>query len=320
LHLLDIRELRTYFYTDEGTVKAVDDVSFTVDEGEAVGLAGESGSGKTTIALSIMRLIKPPGKVTSGQILYKGEDLLTKTATQFDQVRWKEISMIFQGAMNALNPVYTVGNQIVEAILHHEETTTTEAWKTAERLLGLVGIDQSRARNFPHEFSGGMRQRAMIAMSLALNPGLVIADEPTTALDVIVERQIIDLIADLKRKLGLSILLITHDLSVISELCTKVAIFYAGQIAELSPVDDVLKEPLHPYTRGLLDAFLRVEGPKKKLQPIMGNPPNLLNPPTGCRFHPRCPFAMDICAVEEPKPTKVGERIVVCHLFTERSK
>jgi peptide/nickel transport system ATP-binding protein len=315
LHLLNIRDLRTYFYTNEGVVKAVDDVSFTVDEGEAVGLAGESGSGKSTVALSVMRLIKPPGKIVSGQILYKGEDLLTKRITQFDHVRWKEISMIFQGAMNALNPVYTVGDQIVEAIMHHDDTTTAEAWKTAERLLGLVGIDPSRAHNFPHEFSGGMRQRAMIAMALALNPSLVIADEPTTALDVIVERQILDLIGDLKRKLGLSILLITHDLSVISELCTKAVIFYAGQIAEISPVAAMLNEPLHPYTRCLLGAFLRVDGPKKKLEPIPGNPPSLLNPPTGCRFHPRCPYVMEICRLKEPKPTQMGERIVSCHLF-----
>jgi len=319
LHLLDIRNLKTHFYTLEGVVKAVDDVSFTVDEGEAVGLAGESGSGKSTVALSVMRLIKPPGKVVSGQILYKGEDLLGKRIAQFDDVRWKEISMIFQGAMNALNPVYTVGNQIVEAITHHEGTSSTEAWKTAERLLGLVGIDSSRAHSFPHEFSGGMRQRAMIAMALALNPSLVIADEPTTALDVIVERQILDLIADLKRKLGLSILLITHDLSVISELCSKAVIFYAGQIAELSPVAAMLKEPLHPYTRGLLDAFLRIDGEKEKLRPIAGNPPSLLNPPSGCRFHPRCPYAKGICSTEQPKLTDVGGRLVACHLFTGAS-
>jgi peptide/nickel transport system ATP-binding protein len=315
--LLEIRKLRTYFYTSAGCIRAVDGVSFTVDKGDALGLAGESGSGKTTVALSVMRLVKPPGKIVSGQILYDGEDLVVKSRRVLDTIRWRKISMIFQGAMNALNPVYNVRDQIVEAILQHEKVTKIEAWDRAQHMLKLVGISPSRARDYPHEFSGGMRQRAVIAMALALSPSLVIADEPTTALDVLVERQILDLIAKLKEELGVSILLITHDLSVISELCKKVGIFYAGKIVEFALVKDLISDPLHPYTQGLLEAFPRVSGPKKRLEPIRGNPPSLIAPPTGCSFHPRCPFAMAICRTEKPKLITIrSNRMLACHLYT----
>jgi peptide/nickel transport system ATP-binding protein len=314
LALLEIDDLRTYFYTPDGVVKAVDGVSFSVKRGEAFGLAGESGSGKTTTALSVMRLIKPPGRTLSGRIMFQGDDLLGKSMREIDAIRWKKISMIFQGAMNALNPVYKVGDQISEAITHHERASKEEALERARELLGLVGIDESRVDNYPHEFSGGMKQRAMIAMALALNPDLVIADEPTTALDVIIQRQIIDLINRLRRELDLSLILITHDLSVIMELCDRVGIFYAGKLVEVTSTGALLKEPVHPYTVGLMRAFPTIDGSREELRAIGGAPPSLIDPPPGCRFHPRCPLATEVCMREEPEmeETESGHS-VACH-------
>ncbi len=320
--LLEVEDLRTYFYTMDGVVKAVDGVSFGVEKGRAFGLAGESGSGKTTTALSIMRLIKSPGRIVGGRILFDGEDLLEKTPSEIDGIRWKRISMIFQGAMNALNPVYRVGDQICEAITHHERgTTQEEAMERTGKLLGMVGIDESRADNYPHEFSGGMKQRAMIAMALALNPDLVIADEPTTALDVIIQRQIIDLINDLRRNLNLSLMLITHDLSVIMELCDRVGIFYAGKLVEVTGTRGLLRNPMHPYSRGLMEAFPSIDGSREKLKAIDGAPPSLIDPPSGCRFHPRCPYATPKCAEEEPELAKVDEdHLVSCHFPREAGR
>lgn len=313
--LLEVEGLRTYFDTMYGMVRAVDDVSFSVEKGEAFGLAGESGSGKTTAALSIMRLIKPPGRILNGRVLFEGENLLEKTPSEMDEIRWKRISMIFQGAMNALNPVYKIGDQIVEAIVHHERTPKEEALTHTRELLRMVGIDESRVDNYPHEFSGGMKQRAMIAMALALNPDLVIADEPTTALDVIIQRQIIDLINGLRRNLNLSLILITHDLSVIMELCEKVGIFYAGKLVEVTDTRTLLDDPLHPYSRGLVQAFPTIDGVKERLTAIEGSPPSLIDPPSGCRFHPRCPRATDVCRKVEPELVEVepGHRHVACH-------
>jgi peptide/nickel transport system ATP-binding protein len=314
LTLLEIDGLKTYFYTFDGVVKAVDDVSFMVNKGEAFGLAGESGSGKTTTALSVMRLIKPPGRILDGRIVFEGENLLEKTAREIDAIRWKKISMVFQGAMNALNPVYKVGDQICEAIIHHDKATREEASDRARELLRLVGIDESRVENYPHEFSGGMKQRAMIAMALALSPDLVIADEPTTALDVILQRQIIDLINRLRRELNLSLILITHDLSAIMELCDRVGIFYAGKLVEVTDTRTLLKEPRHPYSAGLMRAFPTIDGSKEDLQAIEGAPPSLIDPPSGCRFHPRCPLATEICEREEPEmAVTVSGHSVACH-------
>lgn len=314
MSLLEIDDLKTYFYTLDGVVKAVDDVSFQVRGGEAFGLAGESGSGKTTTALSIMRLIKPPGRILNGRIIFKGENLLEKTVSEIDEIRWKKISMIFQGAMNALNPVYKVGDQIGEAIIHHEKTTKEEALERAKKLLRLVGIDESRVDNYPHEFSGGMKQRSMIAMALALNPDLVIADEPTTALDVIIQRQILDLINRLRKELNLSLILITHDLSVIMELCERVGIFYGGKLVEVTSTRTLLKEPKHPYTIGLMRAFPTIDRPKEQLKAIGGVPPSLIDPPSGCRFHPRCPFATDVCKRDEPEMVLMESgHSVACH-------
>lgn len=315
--LLEVRDLKTYYFTLRGPVKAVDGVSFEVEKGETVGLAGESGCGKTTTALSIIKLIPPPGKIIGGQIIFEGKDLVNMKDSDIRRIRWKGIAMIFQGAMNALNPVFRVGDQIAEAILAHErDVSKKEAWERAEKLLEMVGIDPSRAQDYPHEFSGGMRQRAMIAMALACNPKLLIADEPATALDVIVQAQVLEVMKNLKEKLNLSMILITHDLSIIAEMCDKVAIMYAGKIVEYGDVRDIFKDPQHPYTQGLIGAFPSIRGPKKPLQSIPGSPPNLLNPPPGCRFHPRCPKAMPICKKEEPEIVKLERgRIVTCHLL-----
>ncbi|MCS7364738.1 MAG: ABC transporter ATP-binding protein [archaeon GB-1867-035] len=314
--LLEVRELKTYYFTLRGPVKAVDGVSFDVEKGETVGLAGESGCGKTTTALSIIKLIPPPGKIIGGKIIFEGKDLVTMKDSDIRRIRWKGIAMIFQGAMNALNPVFKVGDQIAEAILAHEKNVSEkEAWERAEKLLEMVGIDPSRAQDYPHEFSGGMRQRAMIAMALACNPKLLIADEPATALDVIVQAQVLEVMRNLKTRLNLSMILITHDLSIIAEMCDRVAIMYAGKIVEYGSARDIFKNPQHPYTKGLIGAFPSIRGPKKSLQSIPGSPPNLLNPPPGCRFHPRCPQAMPICRKEEPKVVKLGGgHIVSCHL------
>jgi len=314
--LLEVKDLKTYFYSIHGVVKAVDGISFHVDRGESFGLAGESGSGKTTTALSIMRLIKPPGRILSGEILFDGENLLEKTVNEIDDIRWKRISMIFQGAMNALNPVYRIGDQIGEAIIHHEGATKEEAIERSMELLKTVGIDPSRVNNYPHEFSGGMKQRAMIAMALALSPDLVIADEPTTALDVIIQRQIINLMNSLRNDLNISLILITHDLSVISELCERTGIFYAGKLLEVASTKTLLESPLHPYTLGLIRAFPSIDGERRRLKAIGGAPPSLIEPPSGCRFHPRCPRASPKCANEEPELIEVEKgHYVACHLI-----
>jgi peptide/nickel transport system ATP-binding protein len=317
--LLDVQNLRTYYSTLRGSVKAVDGVNFHVAKGEALGLAGESGCGKTTIALSILKILPSGGRISGGKILFNGEDIVELDDNEVrNRIRWKGISIVFQGAMNALNPVYRVGDQIVEAILTHEpEVGENEAKERVGKLLEMVGMERSRAANYPHEFSGGMRQRALIAMSLACNPDLLIADEPGTALDVIVQAQVLKLLKELKARLNLAMILITHDLSIITETCDTLAIMYAGKIAEYGDIMTIFKEPLHPYTRGLVRAFPSIKAAKRHMTSIPGFPPDLLNPPRGCRFHPRCPYATDICRNEEPKVTEVtqGKHYVACHLI-----
>ena len=314
--LLEVEGLRTYYFTRAGAVKAVDNVSFFVEKGEVFGLAGESGCGKTTAGLSILRLLPPYGRIVGGSIVFDGTDLLSVRESEFRRkYRWKRISMIFQGAMNALNPVFRVGDQIAEAIMLHEKVSKEEAMERVKELFKKVGIEPSRVDNYPHEFSGGMRQRAMIALALACNPELVIADEPTTALDVVIQGQILDLLRKLKEEYDLSVILITHDMSVIAELCNRVGIMYAGKLVECADVRTIFKEPSHPYTQGLISAIPSLTGPKVRLKSIPGAPPDLLNPPRGCRFHPRCPYAMDKCRREEPKYTEVGKlHWVACHL------
>jgi len=315
MSLLNVERLKTYYFTAKGAAKAVDGVSFKMEREEALGLAGESGCGKTTTALSIMRLVPAPGKIVSGRIVLDGKDILQIDEAEMRNVRWKEVSMIFQGAMNALNPVLTVGEQIVEAIRAHEDITKEEAWNRAEEVLELVGISGRRLRDYPNEFSGGMRQRVMIAMALVCNPKLVIADEPVTALDVIIQAQILKLLRTLREKLRLSTIFITHDLSVIADFCDTVAIMYAGKIVEYAKVMDIFKNPLHPYTQALIRAFPNIKGKKTDLINLPGAPPDLVNPPDGCRFHPRCPYAMDICSREEPQYIEIENgHFSACHL------
>ncbi len=316
--LLDVQNLRIEFSTQKGTVHAVENASFQLEEGKAIGLAGDSGCGKTTTALSLMRLLPYNGKIVGGSINFRGKDLAKASETRMQRIRWKDISIVFQGAMNSLNPVQRVGKQIVEPILLHEKVEEEEAMKRAEDLLELVGIPRKRATEYPHEFSGGMRQRVMIAMALACNPRLVIADEPVTALDVMIQAQILELLERLRRELNLAMVLISHDLSVIAETCEEVAIMYAGRIVESGPTAEVFTDPKHPYTQGLVAAFPDIRGEPTMPEAIPGLVPSLISPPSGCVFHPRCKFAMDRCskAVPELSPLSPTHR-TACFLYPE---
>jgi len=317
--LLNVEDLHTHFQTRAGIVKAVDGVNLKMERGDALGLAGESGCGKTTTMLSIMRLLPSNGNIISGCIDFDGTDLISIDEDEMNEkIRWKRMSMVFQGAMNALNPVFRVGEQITQAIRYHERVGKEAAWKRVDELFRLVGIDPNRARDYPHEFSGGMKQRACIALALACNPDLVIADEPVTALDVIVQAQILELMRDLRNKLDLSMILITHDLSVIADTCNKAAIMYAGKIVEQGDIMTIFKKPEHPYSQGLLTNYPSIKGERMRFNPISGRPPNLINPPSGCRFHPRCPYAMDICKVEVPETIELeGGHFISCHLKSQ---
>ena len=316
--VLQVQGLTTHYRTMRGWVRAAENVSFEVGEGEALGIAGESGCGKSTVALSLLKILPQGGVIRKGKILFLGRDLVPLSEEEMRKVRWKGISIVFQGAMNALNPVIKVGDQIAEAITTHEKDVSgSDVKNRVAKLLETVGIEPSRADNYPHEYSGGMRQRALIAMALAVNPTLLIGDEPGTALDVIVAAQTLKLLRELKDKLGLSMILISHDLSIIAETCEKVAIMYAGKIVEFGDAVSIFKNPLHPYTQGLIKAFPSIKGPKVRLTSIPGSPPDLLNPPSGCRFHPRCPYVMDVCKVEEPLLLEHGEKMhrAACHLY-----
>ena len=316
--VLEIQNLTTNYRTLRGWVRAAEDVNIRVEKGEALGLAGESGCGKTTVALSILKILPQGGVIREGKILFEGSDLVPLSESQMRKVRWKGIAIIFQGAMNAMNPVFKVGDQIVEAIRTHEpDTDNKSAWERARKLFELVGIDPERVDNYPHEFSGGMRQRALIAMALAANPQFLIGDEPGTALDVIVQAQTLKLMRDLREKLGLSMLVISHDLSILAETCEKIAIMYAGRIVEYGDAESIFKEPLHPYTQGLIKAFPSLKGERIRLTSIPGQPPDLLKPPPGCRFNPRCPYVMDVCKKVVPPLEQSGktDHLVACHLY-----
>ena len=301
--LLSVRDLKTSFFTHVGEVKAVRGISFDVNEGEVLGIVGESGSGKSVTSLSIMGLLQYPGRVVDGEILLKGEDILTYSKDQMRKVRGKEIAMIFQDPMTSLNPVYTIGNQVMEMILEHEKMTKREARARAIEMLKLVGIPAAEKRidSYPHEFSGGMRQRVMIALALSCNPKLLIADEPTTALDVTIQAQILNLIKKLNKQFGMTTMLITHDLGVVATVCDKVAVMYGGLIMEYGTVDEIFYHPRHPYTMGLLGSIPHVDGgEKRRLIPIDGTPPDLINPPKGCPFSTRCKYCMNVCTQEQP--------------------
>jgi oligopeptide/dipeptide ABC transporter ATP-binding protein len=318
--LLIVKDLKTYFYTYEGIVEALDGVHIAVAKGETVGLVGETASGKSVTAMSILRLIAwPPGKIVDGQIYFKGRDILKLSEIEMQKIRGSEIAMIFQEPTASLNPVYTIGHQIKEAItLHSQIKTKKEARERTVEMLEIVEMADpvKTFEKYPHELSGGMQQRVMIAMALSCHPDMLIADEPTTALDVTIQSQILDLMADLQERIGMAILLITHDLGVVAEVCDRVAVMYAGVIVEDADIKAIFKEPKHPYTVGLLSTIPKVEENQGILQEIQGQVPRLINPPNGCRFHPRCAHAMDRCRNEKPGQYSVGNsHTVACFLY-----
>ncbi len=323
-NILDVRNLKTYFYTDDGVVKAVDGVDFTVKAGEVLGLVGESGCGKSVTSLSILRLVGVPGKIVEGEIYFDGHDLLKLSEREMVEMRGNRISMIFQQPQTSLNPVFMVADQVAEVMQIHQNLDRKQAWDRAIELLHLVGIPDPvhKARAFPHEMSGGQAQRVMIAMALALNPELLIADEPTTALDVTIQAQILDLMRDLRERMGTSVILITHDLGVIAEMADRVAVMYAGQIVEEASVDELFEQPLHPYTQGLIASIPVLGRVQDKLDVIPGSVPNLVNLPPGCRFAPRCrarlAHQLTICTELEPEINQLTPgHSVRCWLYSD---
>ena len=317
--LIQIQDLNVEYRTVRGAVRAVENVSFDLYRNEVFGLAGESGCGKTTVANAITRLLKPPAYITGGRILFREIDILRMSPEELRAFRWDQLSIVFQSAMNALNPVLTIGNQIIDAMQAHQSISYEQARGHAKQLLRTVGIDIKRVDSYPHQLSGGMRQRAVIAIALALNPELIIMDEPTTALDVVVQKQILQEIKDLRDQFGFSILFITHDLSLLVEISDRIGIMYAGKFVEAGPSRDIFSDPKHPYTDRLMNSFPTVHGPRRELLGIPGAPPDLIDPPAGCRFHPRCELAIDgECDKIIPPLIRIGgERDVACHLIKE---
>jgi len=314
--LLKINNLKVYYYTRRGIVKAVDNVSLSINKGEMVGLVGESGSGKSTLGLSIIRVLPPQAKIINGSVIFDGTDLLKLSEREMRKIRGKEISMVFQDPLTSLDPLQKIGDQIVETVLEHEPNISKqEAYNMAKKALQEVGIPPDRIDNYPHQLSGGQRQRVMIALATVLKPKLIIADEPTTALDVIVQDRIMELLSTLKKEYGMSILFITHDLALAAERSDKIAVMYAGHLYEYGSSSDIVSRPLHPYTKGLIesipDVFMR-----KEIKEIPGQPPDLTKPPSGCRFHPRCPYRTPKCSREEPPILQVNGRLVKCWLYS----
>src|SRR3954454_4746322 len=320
--LLEVNDLKTYFRTDDGIVKAVDGVSFSVEKGKTLGIVGESGSGKSVTCLTIMGLNNRRSTITSGTARFRDEDLLTANPKRLREIRGNAAAMIFQDPMTSLNPVHTIGRQLNEAVLLHQDVTKKQARARAVELLKAVGIPRAERRidDYPHQFSGGMRQRVMIAMALVNNPDLLIADEPTTALDVTTQAQILDLMNTLQEEFGSAIIMITHDLGVVAETADEVVVMYAAEIVEQAPVDDIFSRPQHPYTWGLIGSLPRPDADVERLVQISGQPPSLLNPPRGCRFHPRCPYVMEICREQDPPLSPVPDdstHLDACHLPKE---
>jgi peptide/nickel transport system ATP-binding protein len=318
--LIEIEDLVVDYPLPKGVARAVDHVSLSINAGEMVGLAGESGCGKSTVAQAILRVLRPPGEISGGRILFEGTDIASLRATQLRKFRWRNVSLVFQSAMSSLNPVMRIGDQFIDMMQAHQRVRKTAALARAGELLERVGIDRARVRAYPHELSGGMRQRVVIAMALALNPELIVLDEPTTALDVVVQREILEQLASLKRDFGFAVLFITHDLSLLVEISDRIAIMYAGRIVELATADELFANPGHPYTAGLIASFPPLSGERVRLTGIPGSPPDLRNPPPGCRFHPRCPMMRPTpCTTDEPALRVVGAsgRRAACHFSEE---
>ena len=313
--LINVQDLKIHFFTFRGAAKAVDGVSFQIQKNQTLGLIGESGCGKTTTAMALMQFVKPPGKIINGKILFNGSNIAAMNDEEIRQLRGRDIAIVRQEAQNALNPVMTIGRQITELILEHEPVTKKAALARARNQLNLVGISDQRINSYPHEFSGGMKQRAMVAIATACNPQLLILDEPTTGLDVIVQRQILSMLNNLKEELHLTSVFISHDLSVVAETCDRVAVMYAGKLMEEADTVDLYQRPMHPYSQALIGAYPSLKGEKKKLMSIPGAPPRLIDPPQGCRFAPRCSHAMTICRKKEPEIKKKEGHRVACHLI-----
>ncbi|GLX66739.1 ABC transporter ATP-binding protein [Paenibacillus glycanilyticus] len=315
--LLQVRHLSIEYASPRGIVKAVDDVTFSIGKGEIFGLAGESGCGKSTTAFGISRLLRHPAQISGGSVVLDGQELTTLSNDEFDKLRWSKISIVLQSAMNNLNPVLKISNQLIDAILAHDPSMGKEARQRAEQLMKLVDLPVDRLDSYPHELSGGMRQRVVIAMALALRPSLVIMDEPTTALDVVVQNGIIRKIVELQKEFGFSILFITHDLPLMLEMCGRIGIMYAGKLVEVASREQILQKPRHPYTQGLLNSFPSLSGPKQRLSGIPGHTPDLIRPPAGCRFCPRCSQAIQECQTLPPPLVEDAGGQIACHLYSE---
>jgi len=312
--LLRVTDLRVEYATSSGPVEAVAGVSLSLAKGEFLGVVGESGCGKSTMLFAIAQLLNPPASVAGGEVWFKGENLVAMTAKSLNTLRWRDFSVVMQSAMNALNPVHSIGRQFKDAIKAHAKWSDTQIRVRSAEVLELVGIDPVHLKSFPHQLSGGMRQRAMIAMALLFTPDLIVMDEPTSALDVVAQRSLMAQIKELQKQLGFAVIFVTHDMSLVSHFSDRLMVMYAGQVVELGDTRAVFDQSAHPYSKGLLDAFPSIRGEKKRLTGIPGAPPNLAKPPSGCRFHPRCPVAMDRCKVDEPELYTVGSAQARCLL------
>jgi len=315
--VLEVRDLSVDYITERGSVRAVDDVTLDLARGEFLGIVGESGCGKSTLLFAIARLLSPPAEIAAGSVRFGGRDMVTLDEDELRHLRWRDYSVVMQSAMNALNPVMTIGDQLGDAILAHERMTSSEVRARCESVMRLVGIDPIHLRSYPHQLSGGMRQRAMIAMALVFKPELVIMDEPTSALDVVAQRSLMLQIKELQRSIGFAVIFVTHDMSLVSHFSDRLAVMYAGQVVELGDTRSVFMAPKHPYTKGLMQSFPSISGPRQSLSGIPGAPPDLARVPTGCRFHPRCPSVMPHCSTQEPTFHLVDGDEVRCHLYAD---
>jgi peptide/nickel transport system ATP-binding protein len=318
--LLEVVDLTIDYLTDAGDVRAVDRVSVTVESGEFLGVVGESGCGKSTLLFGVAQLLSPPGEVSGGRVLFRGTDMVRLNRDELRHMRWRDFSVVMQSAMNALNPMKSIGAQFRDACNAHARMSAAAIRRRSEEVLALVGIDAVHLHSYPHQLSGGMRQRAMIAMALLFTPQLVMMDEPTSALDVVAQRSLMTKIRELQTTLGFAVIFVTHDMSVVRRYCDRVLVMYAGQIVEEAATERIFGEPLHPYTRGLINAFPSVTGPRRELLGIPGHPPDLARPPGGCLFHPRCPEAMPQCSSRRPELYRIGDSTVRCLLYAEQAK